>query len=308
MIKKEIAMDGETRKLLLALLRVALIGLAIATVGTFILGSIFSVDPKPFGQELIRGWIQFVFVTGLGTGITVLTQHYNHEREKREDDAKAERERSESEAKVEQEKREFEAKAEQEKKEAARERERIEHQQRTELRTETLRTLLRAYNGAKEVRRLLSASLFTPENKEECILRKEYCRHMESLNRIQLEMEYIKDDLEAVSGHALFHDADIIGQCVRDMENYLRRLVSEYQKSIRKYHNSEYVPLSMLPRLSQAIKHTEQSDVDLERDFYLPSKLARELIRLEIAGITSHDLSEKLANTKRRMMDTIEKR
>lgn len=113
----------------------------------------------------------------------------------------------------------------------------------------TLTRLNTAFTGIKGLRREARSKLTAdhPADAEPHFARPDYNRLMEQVNAIQLDLELLAKDIE--TSHGIFSDSQSIYINVGHMEEYLNRLVDEWEGSGRRLGRTDKVALSSAPAL-----------------------------------------------------------
>ena len=129
-----------------------------------------------------------------------------------------------------------------------------------QLRRGMLRALTRAFIAAKKVRRRARAESEAMETTgDRYVLRSSYCRCLERLSAVQLQIEEIAKNIE--NHGALFSDGHLLFASVSAMEEYLNRLVDEWENPPARFlGNPPVVLLSQLPRFGDLIGPYKSSE------------------------------------------------
>jgi hypothetical protein len=102
------------------------------------------------------------------------------------------------------------------------------YEYRDELLTTTLRRVVVAYASAKKARRLLRAHVGVGKGAPGLVRITEYDGYLEMVNDAQLDLESVKGDVKTSA--AAFSDAQSIEGALENMEQYLGRVVKEYEE------------------------------------------------------------------------------
>ena len=105
---------------------------------------------------------------------------------------------------------------------------RLRYEYRDELLTTTLRRVVVAYSSAKKARRLLRAHVGVGTGAPALVRITEYDRYLEMVNDAQLDLESVKGDVRTSA--PAFSSAQSIERALESMEQYLGRVVKEYEE------------------------------------------------------------------------------
>lgn len=159
--------------------------------------------------------------------------------------------------------------------------ERQRHEYRDDLLKETLSRAVSAYASTKKARRLLRSRVGSEGTGERRVRLTDYDWYMEAVNDAQLEFESLKCDVRTSS--PAFSDGESIEAHLETMEQYLGRLIKEYEgnRHIAELE-SDGVPLALLARLTDflAKAETKQGFKDSFIDPYhqIQGKIRKELL------------------------------
>lgn len=155
-----------------------------------------------------------------------------------------------------------------------------------DFRKTTLHSLIKAYSETKKARRTLRARVEpcgVGETTEsiEAISYKAYDEHMSTINDTQLSLEVIKRELDVFA--SAFDKAELLIECVGIMEDYLGRIVDEYEKTLKLFHGQSSIPLTRLQHLSAFIGKGESSDFSTFSKAFHQSLKRIQLERVKVA-------------------------
>jgi len=173
--------------------------LTVSLIGLFIFGLFFDVEKDSFGRTITNTLLNIISVSVIGTLFTLLLGNYN---------------RTQSQLHTQEENRK-----------------RIEENW-DQYRKDALQRLQKLYAKTKNARRMLRAKGFpTPyyrnENDSNLMKQSVYDFYMEDINDSQLELEAIRQEI--TTERSIFSDPAKIISNLKDMDEYLGKMVSEYE-------------------------------------------------------------------------------
>lgn len=176
----------------------AAVGVTAAVAAIFLERTLWAVSiPVPAQLELLKFLLQLLSVVVIGGCVSLLLA--NHNRERARDDAAADEARQQA-------------------------------RTNAEFKREIRKRFIEVYTETKKIRRLLRASTrtVTESGSEVGLLpREEYIAYAIELNELQLEIEVLRREIKADA--ALFANAETIRGHASKMEEYLRRIVREFE-------------------------------------------------------------------------------
>lgn len=147
---------------------------------------------------------------------------------------------------------------------------------------ELLAELIKEYNSAKRIRRLLRAEArFVPNNEEVNIKAEPYHKQMKALINVQLGFEYLKRFVENTD----YDELKALGPSLKSIESYLNKIINEYELSYELFSKDESRPIDDLPVLKEFIeKHKDSKPVivgDFKKEFKEPGGQAmKDLLKI----------------------------
>jgi hypothetical protein len=123
-----------------------------------------------------------------------------------------------------------------------------------EFRKQVLRSLIAAYSDVKKVRRILRARSTRCHHRADRPIGlpgAAYDAQMTEINDAQIRLEVLARELKVFKD--LFQDMSGLTRCIVGMEKYLKRVVSEYERSRKEPNGCACVPLDSLPQLQGLI-------------------------------------------------------
>jgi len=134
-----------------------------------------------------------------------------------------------------------------------------------------LAEIIKEYNSAKRIRRLLRAEAKIVTGEGIAIKAGPYREQMRALNNVQLRFEYLKRFVEN-SDYAELKSkkSDSIESYLKSIESYLNRIIKEYENSYPIFSNNGFGLIKNFPYLEEFLKKDENREKfgkDFGRDF-----------------------------------------
>jgi len=120
-----------------------------------------------------------------------------------------------------------------------------ERRNQNEYKKDVLQRLQNLYAKTKNARRMLRAKGFTTqwygkENNDSCLVKQSvYDLYMNDINQCQLELEAIRKEI--FTGRSIFSGPVMITTNLKDMDKYLGKLISEYEKNLPNFKGEPVV-------------------------------------------------------------------
>jgi hypothetical protein len=147
-----------------------------------------------------------------------------------------------------------------------------EGEQRAARKESLLRTradLVKAYQKAKKIRRLLRSSAFEYTDEHKVVRRSEYNSLLGQLIEAQLEFEYYVELVEP--DRQLFSPPDALKARLKCVERYLHEIIGEFEDAWEKFAKNDQAPLDEFENLKefvQCVKHGTPFDVKFKKPFH----------------------------------------
>jgi hypothetical protein len=114
-----------------------------------------------------------------------------------------------------------------------------------------LTEVIREYNSAKRIRRLLRAEARFVSNEGEIAIKAEpYRKQMRALINVQLRFEYLKRFVENTDDEKL----KSIESYLKKIESYLNKIILEYENNYITFSNNKLRPIEEFPCLEEFLK------------------------------------------------------
>jgi hypothetical protein len=216
----------------------------ISLTAVIIIASNYDVTKDSFGRSVTDALLTLISASAIGTMITLLLNNYNREQEKLADDY------NRLQAKISENENRERAKLDK----AAEERQ-MQEENRNQYRKEVLANLNHLYAKTKTARRMLRAKGFTTqwygsEDDSRLVKQSVYDLYMNDINQCQLGLEAIRKEI--FIGNSIFLDPAMIAGNLKQMDDYLGKLISEYEKKLPCFKGEpEVLKMEDLPDLKQ---------------------------------------------------------
>jgi hypothetical protein len=241
-----------------------LIILILSIVGAWLVIYFYPPENKQLGIELIKALIQIASVLILGQLVSMWIEEARYKRQKA--DEKMEHDRIRGEA-------------------------------LNEFRKEIISKFIKTYSEAKKIRRLLRAKSLLPSTVQTSntaeVLASIYDEQMQEVNKIQLELEAIKQEIKTSieTSSEVFTNPSNLKDHISSMESYLRKIVKEYEDNFRKFKGEPpSLSLDSLPRLNEFLEPLIEGS-DFDKKFVNDYHLALKSIRGDILSVNTSNSS-----------------
>jgi hypothetical protein len=193
--------------------------LIVSVLGVWLVTYFYPPKSEQLGIELAKALLQIATVLILGQLVSMWIEDTRYKRQR--SDQQRDQDRIDAEARKERERQQINAV--------------------NEFRKETLDKFIETYSVAKKIRRLLRATSLISSDDENSkdikVNRDAYDKKMQVINDVQLELEAIKQEIQTSIETAsnVFTNPAALKDHVSSMESYLRKIVTEYEESLRKF-------------------------------------------------------------------------
>ena len=235
-----------------------------AVAGLVLLQCCFDLQKDSFGREIGVVLLQVIAVGVIGSIFSLLLTQYTASQAS----LQAERQRYHEQLQLELERaRNEQLRAEQEERvrmEKQRDAERVVIRNKNELKKDIIRRISHIYNETKGARRMLRAKALSTAYNDKNVVNanlyiKPYAQYMEVINDLQLELEGIREEINSNKAHVSYYANDEnIQACMKEMEQYLGEVISEYETSRLKFNDKAYAPYMDFDKLKDLLSSARQ--------------------------------------------------
>jgi|GEM_PF-1384990 len=233
--------------------------IVVSIAGIIMLNAVYSLERDSFAREIAIVLLQLIAVGVVGSVSSLLLAQYSAnqtalqaKQQLEEEELRQKKEKARAEQAIQE-------KEERLKAEKAIELQRIDINNKNELKKDIVKRLGQIYHDVKGVRRMLRARVLSVPYDDKNVSTanvylKPYAQYMETFNDLQLDLEGIKDEIKYGIIHmGLFSKNEEIYESLKLMEEYLADVFNEYETCKSKFNEKAYAPYTEFTRLQSLL-------------------------------------------------------